>query len=165
MLEGLELFGIGTKKSKAIIKLTKSDSLYAMIRAEKFRIEADKFISSDAEFVFYFDKDSLYHPSLRVKYSNPDRKFVMYTESNGKSVTPFFDSYHELDIYVRAVFWKMNDPELSFKRIRAVNNRNFAQFVSSNYFSDRDYYKVQGIDDINPFYVIDNYLKKYGESD
>ncbi len=165
MLEGLELFGIGTKKSKAIVKLTKSDSLYAMIRAEKFRIEADKFISSDAEFVFYFDKDSLYHPSLRVKYSNPDRKFVMYTESNGKSITPFFDSYHELDIYVQAVFWKMNDPELAFKRIRAINNRNIAQFVSSNYFSDKDFYRVQGIDDINPFYVIDNYLKKYGESD
>ncbi len=164
-LEGIELYGIGTKKSKAVVKLTKSDSLYAMIKAEKFRIGSEGFISSDAEFVFYFDTDSLYHPSLRVKYDNDDRKFVMYTDFNGKVITPFFDSYHELDIYVQALFWKMNEPELNFKRIRSVKNRNLAQFISSNYFSEKDFYRVQGIDDINPFYVIANYLHEYGEDD
>lgn len=165
MLEGIELYGIGTKKSKAVVKLTKSDSLYAMIRAEKFKIEPDKFISGDAEFVFYFDRDSLYHPSLSVKYENEERQFVMYTDFNGGAVTPFFDSYHELDIYVQALFWKMNDPDLIFKRIRNVKNRNIAMFVSSNYFSDNDFYRVQGIDDLNPFYVIDNYLTQYGETE
>ncbi len=164
-LEGLELYGVGGKRSKAVVKLTKSDSLYAMVRAEKFRLSAEDFISSDAEFVFYFDKDSLYHPSLRVKYSNDNRQFVMYTDFNGKSITPFFDSYHELDIYVQALFWKMDEPELLFKRIRNVKNRNLAQFVSSNYFSENDFYRVQGIDDVNPFYVIANYLHKYGETE
>ena len=165
VLEGLELYGIGTKQSKAIVKLTKSDSLYAMVKAERFRIEEDKFISSDAEFVFYFDSDSLYHPSLRVKYTNESRQFVMYTDFNGSAITPFFDSYHELDIYVQALFWKMNEPELLFKRIRSVKNRNLAQFVSSNYFSEKDFYRVQGIDDINPFYIIANYLREYGETE
>ncbi len=164
-LEGIELYGIGTKKSKAVVKLTKSDSLYAMIRAEKFKIEPTKFISGDAEFVFYFDKDSLYHPSLSVKYENDDRQFVMYTDFNGGAVTPFFDSYHELDIYVQALFWKMNNPDLIFKRIRNVKNRNLAMFVSSNYFAEDDFYRVQGIDDLNPFYVIDNYLTQYGETE
>ncbi len=164
-LEGLELYGIGTKKSKAVVKLTKSDSLYAMVRAEKFRLDSDSFISSDAEFVFYFDTDSLYHPSLKVKYTNDSRQFVMYTDFRGSAPSPFFDSYHELDIYVEALFWKMNEPELLFKRIRNVKNRNLAQFVSSNYFSQKDFYRVQGIDDLNPFYVIDNYLTQYGETE
>ena len=164
-LEGLELYGTGGIKSKAMVKLTKSDSLYAMVRAEKFRLEADGFISSDAEFVFYFDTDSLYHPSLRVKYTNENRQFVLYTDFNGSAATPFFDSYHELDIYVEALFWKMNEPDLIFKRIRNVRNRNLAQFVSSNYFSQQDFYRVQGIDDMNPFYVIDNYLTSYGETE
>jgi hypothetical protein len=164
-LEGIELYGVGGNSSKAVVKLTKSDSLYAMVRAEKFRLSQEDFISSDAEFVFYFDEDSLYHPSLRVKYTNENRQFVMYTDFNGKSITPFFDSYHELDIYVQALFWKMNEPELLFKRIRNVKNRNLAQFVSSNYFSEKDFYRVQGIDDINPFYVVANYLEKYGETE
>lgn len=164
-LEGLDLYGIGNKKSKAILKLTKSDSLYAMIKAEKFRIDEKEFISSDAEFVFYFDTDSLYHPSLRVKYTNESRQFVMYTEFNGSAITPFFDSYHELDIYVQALFWKMDEPELIFRRIRSVKNRNLALFVSSNYFSEDDFYRVQGMDDVNPFYVIDNYLTAYGETE
>jgi len=164
-LDGLDLYGIGTEKSKAILKLTKSDSLYAVIKAERFRIDEEEFISSDAEFVFYFDTDSLYHPSLRVKYTNETRQFVMYTDFNGSAITPFFDSYHELDIYVQSLFWKMNEPELIFKRIRNVKNRNLALFVSSNYFSDNDFYRVQGIDDINPFYAVANYLEEYGQTD
>ena len=164
-LEGLELYGTGGERSKAMIKLTKSDSLYAMIKAERFRLDADGFISSDAEFIFYFDTDSLYHPSLKVNYKNEERQFVMYTDFKGSSSTPFFDSYHVLDIYVEALFWKMNEPELVFKRIRNVKGRNLAQFVSSNYFSQKDFYRVQGIDELNPFYVIDNYLNQYGESE
>jgi len=164
-LEGLKLFGIGGVTSKAIVKLTKSDSLYAMVRAEKFRLSADGFISSNAEFVFYFDKDSLYHPSLRVKYTNDKRQFVMYNDYIGSSMTPFFDSYHELDIYVQALFWKMNETSLVFKRIRNIRNRNIAEFVSSNYFSQKDFYRMEGIDDINPFYIIENYIKTYDENE
>ena len=164
-LEGLTLYGIGGQTSKANVKLTKSDSLYAVVRAEKFRLGTEGFISSDAEFVFYFDKDSLYHPSLRIRYANENRQFVMYTDINSSSMTPFFDSYHELDIYVPALFWRMNEPELVFKRIRNVRNRNIAHFVSSNYFSQKDFYRLQGIDDINPLYVIQNYMNTYDESE
>jgi len=164
-LEGLTLYGTGSAKSKAVMKLTKSDSLYAMVRAERFRLNADGFISSNAEFVFYFDTDSLYHPSLRAKYTNENRQFVMFTDNNSSSMTPFFDSYHELDIYVQALFWKMNDPNLIFKRIRNVRNRNLAEFVSSNYFSQKDFYRLQGIDDMNPLYVIYNYMHTYDDSE
>lgn len=164
-LEGLKLYGIGGGKSKAYLKLTKSDSLYAMVRAEKFRMDGEGIISSSAEFVFYFNQDSLYHPSLRVKYSNGNKQFVMYTEKNASGMIPFFDSYHELDIYVQALFWKMGESELVFKRIRNVSNRNIARFVSSNYFSQRDFYKLQGIDDVNPLYVIKNYMKTYDDSE
>lgn len=164
-LEGLKLYGIGGASSKAVVKLTKSDSLYAMVRAEKFRLSTDGFVSSSAEFVFYFDKDSLYHPSLRVKYTNDKRQFVMYNDYIGSSMTPFFDSYHELDIYVQALFWKMNETTLIFKRIRNIRNRNIAEFVSSNYFSQKDFYRLEGIDDINPFYVIQNYMNTYDDTE
>ena len=164
-LEGLKLYGIGGVSSKAVVKLTKSDSLYAMVRAEKFRLSTDGFVSSSAEFVFYFDKDSLYHPSLRVKYTNDKRQFVMFNDNVGSTMTPFFDSYHELDIYVQALFWKMNETTLVFKRIRNIRNRNIAEFVSSNYFSQKDFYRLEGIDDINPFYVIQNYMKVYDDNE
>lgn len=164
-LEGLSLYGTGGGKAKASLKLTKSDSLYAMVRAEKFRLNADEIISSNAEFVFYFQGDSLYHPSLRVKFSSKNSQFVMYTDNTGSNTIPFFDSYHELDIYVQAIFWKMGEPELIFKRIRNVKDRNIARFVSSNYFSQNDFYRLQGIDDINPLYVIQNYMKIYSDTE
>ena len=164
-LEGLKLYGVGTQNSKASLKLTKSDSLFAMVRAEKFRLDTDGIVSANAEFVFYFNTDSLYHPSLRVKYSNSNNMFVLFTDKTTSSKIPFFDSYHELDIYVQALFWKMGDSELTFKRIKNVKNRNIARFVSTNYFSLNDFYQLQGIDDINPLYVIQNYMNIYSDTE
>jgi hypothetical protein len=164
-LEGLILYGVGTSKSKAILKLTKSDSLFAIVRAEKFKLETDAIISSNAEFVFYFNKDSLYHPSLSIKYTNKNNQFVLFTDKNTSGMIPFFDSYHELDIYVQALFWKMGSPELIFRRIRNVKNRNLARFVSTNYFSQNDFYRLQGIDDIHPLYIIQNYMNIYSDTE
>lgn len=163
-LEGLNLYGVGTKKSKAILKLTKSDSLFAIVRSEKFRLNNDGIVSSNAEFIFYFDNDSLYHPSLRIKYSTKNNLFVLFSEKTSSGMIPFFDSYHELDIYVQALFWKMGVPLLTFRRIQNVKNRNIARFVSSNYFSQNDFYRLQGIDDINPLYVIQNYMNTYSDT-
>ncbi len=164
-LEGLTLYGVGTEKSKAVLKLTKSDSLFAMVKAERFRLDIDGIVSSNAEFVFYFETDSLYHPSLRVKYTGNNRMFVLFTDKSYSGSTPFFDSYHELDIYVQALFWQMGNSELLFKRIKNVRDRNIARFVSTNYFSKEDFYVLQGIDDINPLYVIQNYMNIYSDTE
>jgi len=163
-LEGIKLYGVGTPKSKAYLKLTKSDSLFAVVRSERFRLDSESIISSNAEFVFYFDEDSLYHPDLRVKYSNKNNLFVLFTDKASGAI-PFFDSYHELDIYVQALFWKMGKSELVFKRIQNVKNRNLAKFVSSNYFSQKDFYRLQGIDEINPLYIIQNYMDIYSDTE
>ena len=163
-LEGIKLYGVATKTEKARLKLTKSDSLFAVIRAEKFQLDTDKIISKNAEFVFYFNGDSLYHPSLRVKYTKKNNLFVLFSDKKASNMIPFFDSYHELDIYVQALFWKMGSSNIIFKRIQNVKNRNIAKFVSTNYFSQNDFYRLQGIDEINPLYIIENYLSIYSDT-
>ena len=164
-MEGLKLYGIGDGKSKAVLQLSRSDSIFAKLKADKFRLADDEIIANKAEFIFYFISDSLYHPSLSVKYLSKNKQFVLYTGKKTTGMIPFFDSYHELDIYVQALFWKMEDSELVFKRIKSVKNRNIARFVSSNYFSQNDFYRLQGIDDINPLYIIQNYMKLYDDNE
>ena len=164
-MEGLKLYGVGSNSSKAVLRLSKSDSLLATLKSDKFRLGTDEIIAINTEFVFYFDEDSLYHPSLRVKYTSNNKQFVLYTDKKTSGMIPFFDSYHELDIYVQALFWKMEDSKLIFRRIMNVKNRNIAKFVSSNYFSQRDFYHLQGIDDINPLYIIQNYMNLYDEKE
>jgi hypothetical protein len=159
--KGLKLYGIENEYEKARLELIFEDSIIGRIYSDAFRFDDDKIESRRAEISFYFEKDSLYHPDLHVKYDASNQQMVLYNENEGSNMIPFFDSYHQLDIYVQALYWKMNETKMFFKKIRAVNNENKASFISSNYYSERDFYLLQGIDEINPMYVIENYSKTY----
>ena len=159
---GLNLFGIESEYVKANLELVHNDTILANVYSDVFKFENKSIESAKSEVKFYFEQDSLYHPGLRLKYTSENKQLVVYNENEGSTMIPFFDSYHQLDIYVQALYWNMNESEMFFKKIRSVNNDNKAQFISSNYYSAGDFYKLQGIDDINPLYVIENYVKTYG---
>lgn len=164
-LKGLALYGLGSPDQKPYLTLHHKDTIFGKIRAELFLFSEDKLESVDAEAIFYFDQDSLYHPKLRFRYVGSDQQMVLFSEDTNDDLIPFFDSYHQLDIYVQALFWKMNEENMIFKRIRGVNTENAAYFVSSNYYSARDFYKIQGIDEINPLDVVQNYMEAYGQKE
>ncbi|PLX11765.1 MAG: hypothetical protein C0598_07450, partial [Marinilabiliales bacterium] len=159
--KGLKLYGKGSKYKEAQLDLVHNDTIFGRLFSDAFLIENDGMDAARTEIVFYFDQDSLYHPDLRLKYRSSDSELVLYNQKEGSGMIPFFDSYHQLDIYVQALFWKMDEHTMSFKKIRTINNKNKASFVSSNYYSEMDYYRLQGIDEINPMYVIQNYMKSY----
>ena len=160
-IEGPNLYGIAAGGKQATITISRNDTVFGKLTSDKFRIVKDNAISAHATTVFYFENDSLYHPGLRVKYTDDDQQFVLYNEEDGSNAIPFYDSYHQLDIYVQALFWKLSEDDMLFKRIRTMNDKNLAYFVSSNYYSNRDFYQLQGIDDLHPLYVIQNYMKAY----
>ncbi|NOY49284.1 MAG: hypothetical protein GXO88_01760 [Chlorobi bacterium] len=159
--KGLKLYGIEGKHQQAKLELLHADTLFARIYSNSFRISKDVMDAANTEIIFYFDKDSLYHPNLHLKYRTKNKQIILYNEDEGSRMIPFFDSYHQLDIYVQALFWNMDEGEIFFKKIRAVNNKNTASFVSSNFYSAKDFYRLQGIDEVNPMYVIENYMKSY----
>lgn len=160
-LKGLRLYGVESEWEKASLELMFKDTLFARVYSDIFRLGEEQMEAAKAEIKFYFEDDSLYHTGLRLKYSIGKQQLVLYNEREGSNMIPFFDSYHQLDIYVQALFWKMGEDEMYFKKIRAVNNNNKAYFVSSNYYSERDFYRLQGIDEVNPMYVIENYINSY----
>jgi len=160
-LKGLRLYGIEGKQERASLELIFKDTILARINSDVFQLDEEHLESAKAEIKFYFEEDSLYHPGLRLRYTNDKQQLVFYNENEGSSLIPFFDSYHNLDIYVQALFWNLSEHEMYFKKIRSVNNENKASFISSNYYSERDFYRLQGIDEVNPIYIIDNYLTSY----
>lgn len=162
---GSSLYGVGSNQQQSIVSIIRNDTIFGKLASDKFRLMDDNAISAHAAIVFYFESDSIYHPGLRVKYTAGDQQLVLFNEEEGTNSIPFFDSYHQLDIYVQALFWKMNEEEMLFKRIRMVNDKNLAYFISSNYFSNRDFYQLQGIDDLHPLYVIQNFMNLYKVQD
>ncbi len=162
-LNGLRLFGRSGVYNEAMITLERDEHLFGKIKSDLFLLGEDKVESNKSEVVFYIENDSLYHPGLRMRYRVAENKLEMFMDDERGSMVPFFDSYHNLDIYAPALFWSLDSINMDFKSLRGVRNTSEAIFVSGNYFSANDFYQIQGIDELNPMYVIQNYLKSYNE--
>jgi len=162
-LNGIRLFGLGGKNHDAVIELFKDNKPVGRLKSDLFSLGDNKLESQKSEVVFYLENDSLYHPGLTVKFRVDSKKLEMFNNNAGQGIIPFFDSYHQLDIYAPALFWNLDSLKMNFRSLKGVSKSSLASFVSSNYFSEREFYQIQGIDEINPMYVIQNYLKTYND--
>jgi len=161
-LEGKNLYGIGSDEKKALVTVRLRDEVYARFLSDRFKLSDEKLESAHTEFIFYLEGDSIYHPDLRLRYQSKKNEMVLFSSLlNSSDHIPFYDSYHKMDIDVPALYWNMNDDKLYFKKFKKVRGENIATFESSNYFSLREFYSFQVMDQKNPLYVIDGYLKNY----
>ncbi|MCB2207656.1 MAG: hypothetical protein KQH67_05120 [Bacteroidetes bacterium] len=162
-LQGLRLFGLRSGAGDSYVMFRHNDTVFGKVRAEIFRLDEERIETTDAQVSFYFERDSLYHPDIHVKYTAEDKQMMLFNDAGGAEMPPFFNSYHQLIIYSEALYWNVDSTKMFFKNMRGVNQNNKASFVSNNFFSIRDFYRLQGMDDTNPLYTIYNYLHTYGE--
>ncbi len=160
-MEGSKLKGSGTNKVPAVLEFFKNDDLFVRIKSLKFVIQKDRINSSRAAIAIYFKGDSIYHPGLNMKFVHEDKKLILYRSGKGIAQSPFYDTYHKIDMYCEALYWTMGEENISFEMIHGYNPINKATFESANYYSDYEYYKLQGIDPINPLDLIKNYTQRY----
>ncbi len=158
-MHGSKFIGSGSKKEDAFILFKRNDELFLKVAAKSFIIRPDKLSSSLASITFYYDKDSIYHPGLNFKYIKKDNKVTLYRALEGISKTPFYDSYHKLDIHVDNIFWNVDDPKIDFKMIESSTEFP-AKFESANYYKEANYYKIQGISEVNPLYRLMKFCQK-----
>ncbi|MDZ7740269.1 MAG: hypothetical protein U5Q03_00465 [Bacteroidota bacterium] len=160
-MEGSRLFGSGSGDELGILRFYRNDSLIAFVQSPAFQIQKDKIVSSRASVSLYYEKDSIYHPGLNMKYTDDEKMLTLYRTDRGMAQSPFLDTYHQIDIYCDAMYWKTSEPKLSFEDIRGLSNESNATFESAGYYSDYDYYKLQGIDPVNPLDLVKKYAKDY----
>ncbi len=164
-LEGKTLYGVGSQWEKAMATVRLRDEVYARFLSDRFKLRDHVLESGHTEFIFYLEGDSIYHPDLKLRYKSEKNELILFSSLlNASDHIPFYDSYHKLDIDVPALYWSMNDDKIYFKKFKQLRGDNIASFESSNYFSLKQFYSLQVMDQKNPLYIIDSYLKKYGDS-
>ncbi len=160
-MKGAKLIGAGTDEHFAELVFKKDNKKFAKVRSRAFVIQENKIYSGRAAISMYFENDSIYHPGLQMKYNNENKKLSLIRSNKGISKSPFYDSYHKLDLYCEALNWKMNELSISFEMVRGISNVSKALFESANYYSDYEFYRLQGIDEINPLDVVKKYSERY----
>jgi len=159
-MEGSRVLGSGEHKRDARIVVKKGDEEFMLIKAPVFIIHPDRINAASASISIYHEADSIYHPGLEMKYLDGGRELTFTKDEQMKSITPWFDSWHKIEIYCEQLKWVINQPKLNFEMMKGPNRESRAIFESTNYYSRDRYDRLQGIDEINILNIIRNFSDK-----
>jgi hypothetical protein len=160
-MHGPRLIGSGNQMQDAFLFFKKDGKDFIKVTSKSYVIRKDRISSTKASITIYWEGDSIYHPGLEMKYIDKNRELSFIRNDEGIAMSPYYDSYHNIDMYCEAVYWKMDEPKIDFTMIKGTGSEGNATFESSNYFRESRYLKLQGIDEQNPLDLVASYGQKF----
>ena len=161
---GNKMIGSGTADENANIIFYRENKPFMILGSRSFAIRKEKITSDNASVIIRFDNDSthdsIYHPSVTFKYIVKDKEIALIRGEEGKSKSPYFDSYHQIDMYFDGLYWKIDEPIINMKMISGVGESK-ATFESSNYFRKLRFLRLQGLNQVHPLFSVKEYSLKH----
>lgn len=123
---GSKFIGSGNAERNATLIFKRYDEKEKVVKdflfagAKTYIIRKDQITSPKAEIRMYWEEDSIYHPGLELKFNVEDNELALIRSQQGLSQTPYFDSYHKVDMYVEGIYWKLDEPKINMKMITGV---------------------------------------------
>jgi len=147
--EGANVKGTGKNADPAKITLFRNDTLYLKIRSKEFLFSKTGLSSQEVTMSLYLDKDSIYHSNLGFSYFVSTRQVNLFRTSNPISGSPYFDSFHNLDMYFEYLSWNMNDFKIVLSHARGAS-LGHAEFESTSFFNSAYFLQLMGLDEYHP---------------
>ncbi len=160
-LEGALVRGTGTNWLPASISLYRNDTLAIHVSSRNFLLSQKSISSIDASSTLFLDQDSVFHSNLGFSYNAATREVSMFRTNSPLSRSPYFDSYHNLDLYFEHLSWDMDDPFILMSRTRG-SSIGAARFESVSFYNEANFFRLMRFDEIHPLYRIRDYAKAYG---
>lgn len=161
MLKGGDFRGSSSGENPAQLVFKRGELPFVRLKAENFTITEKQILTDKAEATVYIgEEDSIYHPGVQVVYQKSDDEIQLLRGKEGVSVTAFFNSYHQLDMYCSRLIWKRGNSEILLTYIENSMQRD-AKFESKNYYSRRVYDQLMGMGGTHPLVAIHNHVYKY----
>ena len=162
-MRGAQFVGSGDVSNPAKVVFKRNNQRFLEVSARNFIMAADKITADNAAIKFYLDKDSISHPACDFKYLADQRKVSLVRNEQGIQKTPFYDSYHKLDMYFEELIWKIDSPKIDIGFL-AANFQGQAFFESQDFFTAERYDAIKGqVADVNPVSKINQYYEQNGK--
>lgn len=156
--EGANVKGTGSNYFPAYLTMFRNDTLYLKIGSKEFLFAKNNINSAETSLTLYLDKDSIYHTNLGFNYMTENRQVNMFRTNNPVSGSPYFNSFHNIDMYFDYLSWNMNDSKIIMSRPRGAALGK-ARFESSSFFINDYFMNLIGLDQFHPL----NRLVKFAE--
>ena len=161
-MQGAKLQGYGTKEEPASLTFKREGQPFITTKGLVYTIEPDKVSSEDVSVTVLLDKDSIFHPSVTLRFMRDRQQLTLIKRDEGLSKGPFYDTYHQLDMYFEELRWKQGDPLLQLGNMQGTTQTR-TSFESFNYFEQRRYGAMLGIDNVHPLSRLREFSREAGE--
>jgi hypothetical protein len=159
-LEGAGIKGTGSVRTPASISLKRNDTLYIVVHSRNFLFTKRSVNSQEATMTLYLESDSVFHSNLGFTYNVDSREVNFFRTSSPVSRSPYFNSFHKLDMYFEYFSWDMDEPYMKLSRARGAAMGQ-ASFESFSFFKSNIFERMMFLDDIHPLYNLKNFAQYY----
>lgn len=157
-MRGGKFIGSGSKEQDAYLIFKRNDKPFLIAASKSFSISNEKINSEKTSIKLFLDMDSIYHPGLQLNFMILEKHLLLIRNEEGLAKSPYFNSYHAMDMFFEQFSWKTDQPKIDFKMLLG-STQGEADFESSNYYKEERYNRLQGIDAIHPLIVIKDFVK------
>ncbi|HJX70706.1 MAG TPA: hypothetical protein VJ346_02105 [Bacteroidales bacterium] len=158
-MQGSKLVGTGDQNENAKIFILRNDSLLLLAKSGYFAFRADRINGTNTSVVIHLDRDSIFHPGLDFRYVVPTRQLTLSRSERFTSQSPYFNSYHNIDMSIEQLVWKTDEPLMHFRAPVGATIGN-ANFESADFFNYNWFNELQGMDEVHPLILIRSFSRK-----
>ncbi len=158
-MQGAKLQGYGTRDEPAYLTFYREKKPFIISSGLLFSIEPQRITSDDVYVRMKLDKDSIYHHNVSLRFQKDKRQLSVIKKEEGLSKAPFYNSYHQLDMYFEVLTWIQGDPVVHMGNLSG-SSQTQASFESFNYFRGKRYMGMMGIDNTHPLIRINDFSKQ-----
>ena len=160
-MQGAKLQGYGTSDEPASLTFYREKKPFIITQGLNFSIEPERITSEDVSMRIVIDQDSIHHPSVSLRFIREKKLLTLIKPDEGLSKAPFYDTFHQLDMYFEMLTWKQGDPVVHLGNLQG-STQDRASFESFNYFKEKRYMAMLGIDEIHPLVRLNDHTKTAG---
>lgn len=158
--EGAVVYGRGTNYEPAIIKMYRNDTLCVKAEANSFLFNRESIQTQSTAFTLYLDNDSIFHSDIAFSFNVPERELNTFKSRFPTSGSPYFNSYHSMDMYFDYLTWDIDESVIKLSRARGASIGQ-AYFESTSYFNEQEFLSLMGIDDHHPLFRLKEFAEWY----
>lgn len=153
MMQGKDVNGTGTTDQMAKLIFYRNNQKFLKVGATTLVLNQEDVTTDRGTICFYIDNDSIFHPGINFKYIKKDNQVTIIRFGQGIVTSPFYDSYHKLELAPEALYWKLDEPTIEFAPLYG-SSKTDASFASFNFFVPQLYDQMQGMSNRNPLHPI-----------
>lgn len=159
-IQGKDVSGFGEMYKPARLDYSRNDTLYLHLTSPSFLITDDGISSQNTTATFYLEKDSIYHANIALQYNAKEELLALYKTDDPVTDSPFENTFHQLDMQIDRLEWDLKGSKIKLTRPRGATY-GVVSFESIDYFKETDFFRIMGMSNVHPLYIMRNFAEYY----